>query len=126
MGIMRMQPEFRHEDERGCLTQLVHEGYEQVNVLCSKKGAVRGNHYHKNTLEAFYILFGSVNLTYRDVEQKDGDYKKMFSAGDFFSITPYTVHKMEFPEDCIMVQLYSRTVEIENGKKDIFKEADNG
>ena len=35
-------------------------------------------------------------------------------------ISPYTVHSMEFPEHCVMVQLYDRCVEREDGTKDIY------
>lgn len=112
--------DFCHEDERGILLQLVHEGFQQVNVLMSNAGVIRGGHYHKLTSEAFYVLSGSV-----EVELKRGGEQEtvVFNKGDFFEIGPHTVHSMRFPVDCLMVQLYSVPV-IKDGKKDIYAEND--
>lgn len=108
-----LSPTFRHRDERGELVQLVRGGWEQVNVLCSYKGAVRGGHYHKICREAFYVVSGSVNLTlWQGPRREDAT----FRAGDFFEIPPGTVHEMSFPEDCVLVALYDRPVETPSGK----------
>lgn len=42
-----MRPDFIHEDERGSLVQLLHDGWRQVNIIFSKDNTVRGGHYHK-------------------------------------------------------------------------------
>lgn len=113
--------DFAFEDARGCLTQLVHEGFAQVNVLFTREGVIRGGHYHKICDEAFYIISGSVETTLR----KTGESEKevvTFSKGDFFAIHPDTVHSMYFPTDCLMVQLYSIPVEQPDGSKDIVPE----
>ena len=47
MLIQLMQPDFIFDDERGSLRQLVHEGYSQFNIVFSKKGVFRGDHYHR-------------------------------------------------------------------------------
>lgn len=116
--IEKLNVDFKYEDDRGSLIQLVHEGYEQVNVLYSAKGTIRGGHYHKETSESFYIINGSVSVKAKYGE-KEIYYK--FMKGDFFLIKPFVVHSMEFAEDCLMVQLYSKTVERDNGSKDIFR-----
>ena len=36
-----LTPDFIHNDDRGTLVQLVHEGYNQVNAVFTKKGTVR-------------------------------------------------------------------------------------
>lgn len=111
-----LKTDFEHTDTRGRLVQLAHEGYEQVNVLISNHEAQRGDHYHKEVREAFYIISGSVFLTAKREEQTQEYY---FSAGDFFEIEPYTIHSMRFPEHCVMVQMYSKSVERSDGTKDI-------
>lgn len=115
--IQTLKVDFRHTDERGSLIQLVHEGYQQVNVLESKAGVFRGGHYHKISTEAFYVVTGSVEVeAKRDGQQE----RKTFRAGDFFSIEPYVVHSMSFPENCMMVQMYSICVQGNNGEMDIY------
>jgi hypothetical protein len=38
MLIQLLTPNFSHHDERGTLTQLVREGYAQINVIASVAG----------------------------------------------------------------------------------------
>lgn len=113
--------DFRYKDERGSLTQLIHDGYAQVNVLESKAGARRGAHFHKRSVEAFYVIYGSAEVTLRSKETAE---RAVFKRGDFFEIYPYVLHDMVFPEDCLMVQLYSVPVESADGTKDIWTEDD--
>lgn len=114
-----LKPDFVYENEKGVLVQLIHEGFSQVNVLKSKKGTKRGEHYHKKAREAFYVASGSVNLTLK----KDGQTQKsFFLEGEFFLIPTYVWHSMDFPEDCTLVALYDAPVEHPDGSKDIFEE----
>lgn len=109
--------DFTFTDFRGSLTQLVHSGYEQVNVLVSNAGVVRGGHYHKMATECFYVISGSVEVI---ASQKNEQEKKVFKKGDFFEIEPFIIHSMTFPEDCILVVLYDKHIELEDGSKDIY------
>lgn len=109
--------DFSFEDDRGSLNQLVHTGYEQVNVLFTKMGVERGGHYHKQSTECFFVVNGSVEVTAkRDNEEKKFTFKK----NDFFQINPFVVHSMYFTEDCTMVAMYDKCVELADGTKDIF------
>ena len=114
-------PDFRFKDARGCLVQLVHEGFPQINVLESAAGSSRGAHFHKRAVEAFYVVNGSVEVTLLNKELTE---HVLFRQGDFFEIPPWVLHNMHFPEACLMVQLYSIPVENKDGTKDIFTEAE--
>lgn len=115
--------DFQHKDGRGSLTQLIHSGFAQVNVLESKTGAERGAHFHKNSIEAFYLITGSVDVEFIGKEANEKKVKKVtFKQGDFFEIHPYVLHNMYFPEDCLMVQMYDKPVENKDGTKDIYME----
>ncbi len=111
--------DFKFQDDRGSLTQLVHDGFKQINVLASRKNSIRGAHYHKIAIEAFYVINGSVKVTLLNKTAKE---TVVFREGDFFEIPPFILHTMEFPEDCLMVQMYDVPVEQSNGSKDIYKE----
>ena len=108
-------------DERGSLTQLVHEGYKQINVLDTKAGSVRGAHFHKKSVEAFYVISGRVEVEFKG---KDEQKQVAFKEGDFFEINPFILHNMFFPTDCLMVQMYDIPVENEDGTKDTFMEVE--
>ncbi len=111
--------DFQHNDYRGSLTQLVHDGFKQINVLESKKGVERGSHFHKKSVEAFYLISGSVEVQFSSSDCKE---KTIFGTGDFFEIQPFILHNMVFLEDCIMVQMYDIPVENPDGTKDIYME----
>ena len=111
--------DFQHIDNRGSLTQLIHDGFKQINVLESKKGVERGSHFHKRSVEAFYVINGSVEVTLWDKTSKE---VMVFEKGDFFEIHPFVLHNMLFLEDCLMVQMYDEPVENLDGTKDIFTE----
>lgn len=111
--------DFCFEDKRGFLTQLVHEGFNQVNVLYTKKGEIRGKHYHKISVEVFYIVNGSVEV---EASKENCTEKYVFNKGDFFQIKPHVIHSMFFLEDCLMVQMYDRCIEKYDGTKDIYTE----
>lgn len=49
----------KHEDERGIIEDLKVGKDWSVTYISFKKGAVRGNHYHKETKQTDYILSGS-------------------------------------------------------------------
>jgi len=118
MLIEVIQPDFSFQDERGSLTQLVRKGFNQVNVIESKAGALRGGHYHRINREAFYIISGAVKLSLH----KDGMEETVrFVAGDMFAIPPMVSHEFVFLEDTLLVSLYDKGVELENGDKDIVK-----
>ena len=110
-------PEFINKDSRGSLTQLVHNGYQQVNVLLSKAGVARGGHYHKKNHEAFYIVDGECEAVLIKGDQRE---TVVFSSGMFFSIEPYTIHAFRFLRDTTMIGMYDLGVENEDGTKDIF------
>ncbi len=115
----KLNVDFEYADNRGKLIQLIHDGYRQVNVLRTNKGVTRGGHYHKICRETFFVISGSVEVSFRYHEQLES---VIFQACDFFCINPYVVHSMFFPEDCIMVQMYNVPVEQQDGTKDIYLE----
>ena len=108
-----IKTDFEFSDNRGTLVQLIHEGYRQINVITSKKGVIRGGHYHKQNEEAFYIVQGKVKVTVNGNEHT-------FEAGDFFGIEANDMHSFLFIEDTTLVSMYSIGVELENGEKDIY------
>lgn len=119
MLVKILKPDFEFSNENGSLVQLVHTGWNQVNVLDSKKGSNRGGHYHKENEEAFYIVSGEINLILDNGKEEE---KTNFKAGDMFLIEPFLMHTFEFVEDTLMVSMYNQGVEHEDGSKDIYSE----
>ncbi len=110
-----LKTDFHFEDDRGTIDQLISQGYKQINVITSKKGVVRGGHYHKQNTEAFFIVTGKLTVTVNEETHT-------FSQGDFFGIDAYDMHSFVFEEETILVSMYSSGVELADGTKDIFTE----
>lgn len=119
MLVKIIEPNFIFNDDRGTLTQLVREGYNQVNVITSDENVERGNHYHKLNTEAFFIISGSLKLVLKkDNEEEQYDFK----AGDMFVIPPYVIHSFYYYEKTVLVSMYDKGVELEDGAMDMYKE----
>lgn len=113
-----IKPNFQHRDERGGLTQLVREGYKQVNYVYSKAGCIRGDHYHDINTETFYIIRGKFTIALEYEGEKE---EHCFKEGDMFQVPPKVKHTFHFIEDTELIGLYDCGVELENGEKDIYR-----
>lgn len=118
MLINFIKPDFEFKDDRGCLIQLCHDGWKQVNFIQSEGGVLRGNHYHKNNIEAFYVISGSFKLTLQNISGGDKEFYEIRS-GEFFTIGPDILHSFEFIEPTLLVSMYDKGVE-EGETKDIY------
>jgi len=59
---------FLHEDDRGFIRGLLNFGtWEEINIIESESGIIRGNHYHTSTEELFIILEGKIGITLQKV-----------------------------------------------------------
>lgn len=62
--------EINFEDDRGIIMDLLSKQDMNAATLISfKKGAIRGNHFHKHTIQYNFILKGSLRYVY----QKDNE-----------------------------------------------------
>jgi quercetin dioxygenase-like cupin family protein len=56
-------PQYNSKDKRGEIIDiLTKEHIEFVTLITSVRGATRGNHYHKETIQMVYILYGKIKL----------------------------------------------------------------
>jgi mannose-6-phosphate isomerase-like protein (cupin superfamily) len=87
----KIAPYQAHEDNRGRLVGLMNEGtWEEFNYLETKAGQTRGNHYHKHTVEVFFILDGAIDI---EIELPDGSIsREQVAAGDIVLIEPGEIH----------------------------------
>lgn len=112
-----IKPDFIHKDSRGSLTQLVSGNkWSQVNYIESSPGAIRGNHYHKINRELFYVAKGRFFLV---LEAENTKLTYDMVAEDLFIIEPLVRHSFEYVEETILITMYDKGVELEDGKKDI-------
>lgn len=100
MILVSRKPAFT--DERGEITDVVEgEVFDSLTVITSAKGAVRGNHYHKETTQYTYILEGRC----RYYSQKPGAAVEQAIAvkGDLVVSPPLESHAFESLEDAVLL-----------------------
>jgi quercetin dioxygenase-like cupin family protein len=91
MEKLRLVPSF--EDDRGKIIDLLeNENVNAVTLITFKRGAVRGNHYHKQTTQWNYVISGSIKL----VSQVPGEsvVETVMKPGDFVVTGPNVRHAL--------------------------------
>ena len=87
-----LNPYMEKQDVRGGVRGLFNQfPLEELNLICSVQGAVRGNHYHINTREFFYIVSGDIHLSVVTTGQQS-IFDGVLGCGAIFIIEPYEVH----------------------------------
>jgi quercetin dioxygenase-like cupin family protein len=69
--MLKTRPKCNFQDERGEITDIFsNEPVEHVTLITSKKGAVRANHYHKETVQFNYVVSGRIQLLTQNPGEK--------------------------------------------------------
>ena len=80
-----------YKDERGIIKDLIQKkNINAITYITINKGKVRGNHYHKKTIQWNYILSGKLKVF---TKQKKSKLKiKILEKGSFFYSPPKEMH----------------------------------
>jgi quercetin dioxygenase-like cupin family protein len=100
MPVVRVKPAFA--DLRGTITDVL-DGIpvECVTLLTTRKGAVRGNHYHKKTTQYAYVIRGRFRLfTQRGTGRVRS---RVVKAGEMIVTPPLERHAFVALENSLMV-----------------------
>lgn len=99
------------EDKRGSLKKIAMKSrvgmdIEEVYILYSNKGAIRGNHYHKETVEYFTLVEGTASFSLKDLETGCSETIKLSADDNIIIKVPVNVvHAFKNEEDEPMVML---------------------
>ncbi len=109
MDNKRLLPVF--SDARGDIFDLVDgEDIRHVTLITSKKGVIRGNHFHRTFKQINYVLEGKVEL----VARKDGsdvEKRRMMVEGDIVTIPEGTTHAFKTLVDSKIIEFSSKAWE---------------
>ena len=117
------------EDFRGSLKKILKKSnigkdldIEEAYVLYSKKGAIRGNHYHKETTEYFCVLKGSVKFATK-VVGKEHIEEISIDEGDniVVEVPPLTAYAIINEKDEKAIILVLSTKEYDENYNDTYK-----
>lgn len=107
------------EDPRGTFTGIINSGiWEEINLITTEAGSVRGGHYHKQTTELFCILSGDIEVEI----SKTGGGRELHSvhAGSIFLIEPYEMHTFRCLTPCTWINVLSKRMDASS--MDFFRE----
>ena len=108
------------EDSRGKITDIISkEKIDFVTIITNKKGSVRGNHYHKKTIQYLYVLEGSI-LVAAQFEGKKLE-KKILKEVDLLLNEPNEWHAIKSLEDNKLLVLTRGPRGGEDYESDTFK-----
>ena len=90
-------------DTRGEILPLFESGFESAQIISSKAGAIRANHYHKSDWHYCYLLSGSMRYHHRPTGSNEDPEWCLVTAGQMIFTPPMVEHAMEFLEDTVFV-----------------------
>ena len=91
-----------HEDGRGSILTMVNESVQNVAIIKSEKGALRGNHYHKKDWHYMMALKGYMEYFYFCNSENKAKYWKV-PEGKIIFTPNLEVHATYFPENSEIV-----------------------
>ena len=97
----KLELETGFEDHRGKILPIVHD-IANVQMIWSKKGALRANDYHKTDTHTCYLVTGSMDYYWRN-HGESKIHKEQYVAGALFKTGPLIDHEMVFTDDSTMV-----------------------
>lgn len=89
------------KDNRGDISDIFYNHpIDHVAIINSKKGAVRGDHYHKSTTQHMYMTKGSLRYYFRNVDESNDKVRSVIvKKGEMVTTPPYEVHALEILKD---------------------------
>jgi quercetin dioxygenase-like cupin family protein len=118
MKVLKISAVF--SDVRGDIIDVLRNTVvEYATVITSKHGAVRANHYHKETFQYVYMLEGRMRV----VSQMPGEATEevVLEKGDLIVNMPLERHAFEAVDDCTMLVLTRGPRGGEDYEKDTYR-----
>ena len=108
------------EDERGSITDIVEQvDFNGATIIRSKSGSVRGNHFHKKTIQYVYVLTGKMKCLAQKPQQKV--MMAIVEQGDLVSHDLLESHSFEALVDTLFLVLSSGLRTGKDYEKDTYR-----
>lgn len=108
------------KDSRGSITDIVEQlNFNGATIISSKAGSVRGNHFHKQSVQHIYLLSGKMISRSKKVNEDLVEIE--LSKGDLISHDHNEAHMFEAIEDTTFIVLSSGLRTGSDYEKDTFR-----
>ena len=102
MKVRSLRP--AHVDARGAILDILTQvNIDAITLITSKKGAVRGNHYHKRTVQYTYLISG--RLSYLTSGKSGRVARRVMAPGDIVESPPGETHTFVALRDSVFLSL---------------------
>jgi quercetin dioxygenase-like cupin family protein len=120
------------KNDAGSIINLVfHKGAETrpsgVEIIHSKKNAIRSNHYHKTDWHYMYVVEGEMTYFWRPVDRPYGDMSaqaprmRVYKKGEMMFTPPLVEHASFFNEDTILLVISHNVRDKEHHEADLVR-----
>ncbi len=93
-------------DARGAIQTLVQDKrISSVQVITSKAGSVRANHYHKTDWHYNYLVSGRMRYVYRPAGSTAAPASLVVEAGQMVYTPSLVEHAVEYLEDSVFINM---------------------
>ena len=92
------QIKIAHQDERGTISDILQQVVvDCVTLITITKGSIRGNHYHKDSIQYSYVLSGKV-VAYTQIPNEKVE-KRILKSGDMLESPIMERHSLHGVDD---------------------------
>jgi quercetin dioxygenase-like cupin family protein len=109
-----------YSDERGSITDVLNDNLVHVGLIKTKKGNVRGNHYHLKMSQWAYVLEGKFEVIVADFKKIEHKERIILNVGERIRFSPGIVHALKALQDSVMIDMTQSEGEY-NYDEDVFK-----
>jgi len=89
-------------DDRGEITDILqHIEVDSVSLITCKKGSIRANHYHKESIQYSYVLSGEI-LAYSQMPGCNIE-SRVLNSGDILVSPPNESHALHAAKDSVLI-----------------------
>jgi dTDP-4-dehydrorhamnose 3,5-epimerase-like enzyme len=109
------------EDTRGTITDIfVHEPMDHCTIIFTKKGGVRGNHYHKLSAQHDFLISGKFEVYAQKVGEEKIT-KSIWQPYELVTWEPDEAHEFIALEDSLWIAFVNGVRGGEDFEKDTFR-----
>ena len=109
-----------HQDERGEIRDIIEQiDFNGATIIESKKGSIRGNHYHKKTIQYIFVLSGKLKAKSKKIDESMVEV--VVEPGDLVSHEQLEAHCFEAIEDSLFLVLSSGLRTGKDYEKDTYR-----
>jgi dTDP-4-dehydrorhamnose 3,5-epimerase-like enzyme len=121
MKVEKIKPVF--VDERGSIWDfLTGKVIHHIGFLVTKKGAVRGKHFHKEQKQYTLVTKGKMKIVVKELNNNDSKIQEFeLKAYDMIMFPPYCYHSIEAIEDSECMVFTSKSRENDGYEEDTYR-----